>query len=69
MEWHITVDCDCCYEGTVTPFNPDEHSRPCMECEGQGYHIFVETLYETKADVREDYPNAIRIDKGVPYGS
>jgi len=56
--FEVTVECSEC-TGTAR-----RHGSRCYEC-NDGQVVFEERYYETVADVREDYPDAIEV-KEVP---
>ena len=61
----ITRACATCEGGGVREIQTGEATfveSDCQTCDGSGEEIFAVALYETKADAREDYPNALAIE-------
>ena len=62
MTWFIVQECkDCSGQGKLYGYNTKPDT--CYECEGTGEREYYEAShhYETKAEVKEDYLNAICI--------
>ena len=66
LDSHIIVTaCATCEGGGVREIQTGEATfveSDCQTCDGSGEEIFAVALYETKADAREDYPNALAIE-------
>lgn len=66
MNSHIIVTaCATCEGGGVREIQTGVASfreSDCETCDGTGKEIFAVAMYETKADAREDYPNALAIE-------
>ena len=56
----ITRACATCEGSGVRESQTGESD--CPVCDGSGEETFAVSLYETEADVREDYPKALAIE-------
>mgnify|MGYP003632121142 CR=1 FL=1 len=63
----ITYNCDSCDgRGKVSKGNPNDpsgHSISCPECNGSGKEIIFEMLYDSVADAKLDYDDALSIEE------
>jgi DnaJ-class molecular chaperone len=64
---HIIVTaCATCEGGGVREIQTGEATfveSDCETCDGSGVETFAVAMYETKADAREDYPNALAVEE------
>ena len=67
MNSHIIVTaCATCEGSAVRETQTGEanfRESDCETCDGSGVETFAVAMYETKADAREDYPNALAVEE------
>lgn len=66
--WLVESYCDDCEEGIIYENMVSSMGRYCPECGGTGKIIQTATMYETEYEVKEDYPEAIKVTQ-APLGS
>ncbi len=61
--WLVKSYCNECEDGIIYNNMVTSVGRHCHECDGTGYLNETVTMYETEYEVKEDYPDAIKITK------
>ena len=61
--WLVESYCNECENGIVYKNMVASIGRYCTECDGTGNIETTVTMYETEYEVKEDYPNAIKVTK------
>lgn len=61
--WLVENYCNECEDGKVYNNMVTSTGRDCPECDGTGHIERTITMYETEYEVKEDYPEAIKVIK------